>query len=639
MSLRRLSSQHPDWLPLAALLALSFFYWSKVLCTNNVLLPGEFLKGFAPFGAQPTAPWNILQWDGLAQYYPWRLCAARQLHVGLLPLWNPYQFAGAPLLANGQSAVFYPLNVIFWIVDPARAFGWSAFIHSFLAAAFTYGLARHWGRTRAAALFAGIAFGFGGYLSAWAMLPTLANTASWLPVVLLLLEHCLSAEERRLQWLRGIGLAAALFCALTAGHAQIFFYLLVALILRALFLKPQWKALMVVVGSTVFGLGCGALQLLPTLELASLGHRAAQGGATPAGWNFWLPRSLHSNDLLSLVVPAWPMGSTNENFGYIGIVCALFAAGGCIAAIVPSRRASKNSTPLFALILTVFGLLYAMATPLSELFYFHIPGLSQMGGFGRALLLWSLGAALLAAHGLDFLRSKIKSELLPLLALGLVTLEPFAAGWSLHPIASRADIYPATALTNWLQANAKDGERILFITPRHGWLPAESRPDSKYHPPGILPPNGAMVYGLHDISGYDSLAPRAYRTFVAGHEGEDVSPPYNGNMILLNNPDSSALPLLNVRYIVSQTLLVSPLWKEKLHADGCVVYERVNFKPAYAPHFYPGWRSLPGLPDHYEPETFRFGLFLSLCCVAVIISTICILRRCHPERSEGSHAY
>ncbi len=69
------------------MLALAF--WSRVLFTGRVLLPGEMLGGFLPFGGNPTAPWTILQWDSLAQYYPWRFFAAQQLRAGKIPLWNP----------------------------------------------------------------------------------------------------------------------------------------------------------------------------------------------------------------------------------------------------------------------------------------------------------------------------------------------------------------------------------------------------------------------------------------------------------------------------------------------------------------------------------------------------------------------
>jgi hypothetical protein len=607
---RVLASHHAA--PLLILVALSLLFWGKVLFTGQVLLPGAMLQGFAPFGARPDAPWNLLRWDALGQYFPWRTFAAQELRQGHIPLWNPHQFSGAPFLANGQSAVFYPLNLVFWIFDPAYAFGLSALLHTLLATVSTYFLAQHWKLSRAASLLAAIAFGFCGYLASWVMLPTLSNTASWLPLCFLLLERCQSSPAHSLT---RSPVPLALACALLAGHAQIFFYILVALFLRALFLPNPLRALSTLLGAFALSLALGALQLLPTLELARLGHRA---GAKPTmnGWHFLVERALHFSDLPALFVPGWPQLSYSENFGYIGVgVLALCA----IAIIALFSRNSKPETrnPKLAVALAIFGLLYAGATPLSQAFYFSVPGLAQMGGVGRALLLWSFGAALLAAFGLDALRRRWSTPVIPLVALALVTGELFCNGALAYSTAPRASVYPPTQLTSWLQSHTRDGARVLFITPRATWLPAEAfGPNAPlHHPPGVLPPNGAMVYGINDVNGYDSLAPRAYREFVAAGEGEEVSPAYNGNMILLQNPDSPALAQLGVRYVVAQSPLDSVHWKEVLRADGCIVYGReqpiAQAAVKSGADFSPGWRD-----GKYQPESFRFGAFVSLCALA-----------------------
>ena len=44
------------------------------------------------------------------QFYPWRELAFSELRQGRLPLWNALVGNGAPLLANYQTAVFYPPN-------------------------------------------------------------------------------------------------------------------------------------------------------------------------------------------------------------------------------------------------------------------------------------------------------------------------------------------------------------------------------------------------------------------------------------------------------------------------------------------------------------------------------------------------
>ena len=433
--------------------------------------------------------------------------------------------------------------------------------------------------------------------------------------------YCSASNGARLRvpdlpyFVAALPLTLTLACALLAGHAQIFFYLLVALLLRALLLPNRLKACGVFTAAFGGCLALGAIQLAPTLELARLGHRAAGGGPTMAGWSGVAARGLQVTDLPGLLLPGWPSlwGSVSENFGYVGVTVALLAFIAVVTA--RGRLLYQSGGLLYALLLAVFGLLYGLATPLAMLFYFGVPGIAQMGGVGRALLLWSLGAALAAGYGLDAVRRRWRSELLPVLALACVTLELGMFGWTQHPTASRGAIYPATSLTSWLQRHTYDGSRILCLTRRVGWQPREVlQAQQRNHPPGVLPPNGATVYGLNDVNGYDSLAPRAYRQYVAQGEGGEVSPQWNGNMILLNNTESPALDALNVRYVVSQQPL-DIRGQKVFEADGCIVYERTPHSPQLhsGADFYPGWRG-----GQFQPESFRCGGFVSLCTIALL---------------------
>ena len=88
----KLLRREPVWVPLAcAALALLFL--------GNFLSPppGQYLGG-------DDVVWQLIQ--------SWRL-AKSELAAGQLPLWNPYLFAGTPLLANPQPAFLYPPN---WIL-------------------------------------------------------------------------------------------------------------------------------------------------------------------------------------------------------------------------------------------------------------------------------------------------------------------------------------------------------------------------------------------------------------------------------------------------------------------------------------------------------------------------------------------
>ena len=565
-----LPQKHAPALGLLTLFALAL--WSRVLFTGQVLLPGAMLGGFQPFGGNPRAPWTILYFDAIGQYFPWRHFAGQELRAGHIPLWNPFEFCGTPFVANAQSAVFYPLNLPFWLLDTAYAFGVAALLHSLLALFATYFLCQRWRLSRAASVIAAVSFAGCGYLAAWAPLPTLFSTASWLPLCLLLFEKASddSARSRGAAW----WLVAALACALLAGHAQIFFYIVLALALRQIFLVRRGRGFVVLAGALLGAALLSMLQILPTLELARYGHRAQAGGASPEAWQFVKARALQVAELPSLIVPAWPMQweSLNENFGYIGIGVALLMLAGLgwrarverdnnrqspdikrnvsdnnrdlpdikrnvsdnnrdlpdINQDLPdiSRVVADNNRELpmnygvrgqwFALALAVFGLLYALATPLAQLFFFGVPGVAQMGGTGRALVLWSFGAALLAGFGTDFLRAKLQSSLVPAVALLVVAAELGFNAFNVQPTAPRAQIYPQTTLTTWLQSRVDRDNRVLFYTPQSQWAPTEALQlvnPAQTHPLGALAQR--LVYRLHEVNGYDSLSPAKYRDWLA----------------------------------------------------------------------------------------------------------------------------
>ena len=127
--------------------------------------------------------------------------------------------------------MFYPLNLVFWLIDPARAFGWSALLHLWLAGCFTLLFLRTLGVGRFGALFGAITFAFSGSLVTWLELPTLVNVWIWLPLVLFLIERYF--QTGRLGFAGGA--AAALAVAVLAGHPQVAFYLAVTAVAYFLF--------------------------------------------------------------------------------------------------------------------------------------------------------------------------------------------------------------------------------------------------------------------------------------------------------------------------------------------------------------------------------------------------------------------
>jgi hypothetical protein len=72
------------------LIPLLIFHRSLLL--GEAFLPADQLGHLYPWkalrAAPPETPWNVLRFDGITQFYPWRLQAARDLAAGHIPLAN-----------------------------------------------------------------------------------------------------------------------------------------------------------------------------------------------------------------------------------------------------------------------------------------------------------------------------------------------------------------------------------------------------------------------------------------------------------------------------------------------------------------------------------------------------------------------
>jgi hypothetical protein len=325
-------------LSLAFLISLPLVLLHRPLLRGEAFVPADLLAYVAPYQpgaisgsteAAPTRPWNVLRFDGIAQFYPWRLYAARTIRRGRLPLWNPYQFGfagGAPLLANAQSAPLYPPNTLFYLF-PARltwwVFGVSAAIHLMLAAGGTYRLARVLLRVgRAPALLAATAWALSAPIVAWLALPTFLAVACWLPWLLLLVWRAHQLAGTRPGRLAAMGAGAVGGTLILAGHLQIAFYCLASAALFALWLLlsrrgalaaaaalPQdaaprvrgvaWLATIVAAG--VLALCLALPQMLPSLELSQVSHRRAS--PSEAGYGAYASTALPPRNAVTLLVP------------------------------------------------------------------------------------------------------------------------------------------------------------------------------------------------------------------------------------------------------------------------------------------------------------------------------------------------
>ena len=382
---------------------------------------------------------NFLITDPVRQQYPWKELAVSSLKKFQIPFWNPYTFSGTPLLANFQTAPFYPLNFLFFIL-PFKT-GWTVFIvlQQILAGIFLYFYLRHFKLKKTACLLGCLAWVFSGFFVAWWEWGTIIHTCLWLPLILLSTEKIfdcfkksrisnfkpssravrlsspsksqvegfLISNKKIVLW--SSVLVFSLASSFLAGHLQISFYVLlislVYIIAKLAILKGNRKRLasLFIIHYSLF-IVFTAIQWLPSLEFIRHSARAFdQADYTKEGWfipwqnlaQFFAPDFFGNPATLNY----WGKWNYAEFVGYIGIIPLIFS----LLAIF-WRRDKKS---LFFSLLILFSLVFALPTPLAKLPYkLRIPFLSTSQPT-RLMFVVDLALAILAALGLDWVLSHV----------------------------------------------------------------------------------------------------------------------------------------------------------------------------------------------------------------------------------------
>ena len=137
--------------------------------------------------------------DLATQFVHWRGFGFGEIARGNLPLWNPHIYCGAPFLAGFQSALLYPLNVLYLVLPLAKAINWGIALHAFLGGLFFYLWALKRGLHPLACFLAGAEFIFCApfFLHIYAgHLPNLC-TMIWAPLLFLAIDgHAREARRR-----------------------------------------------------------------------------------------------------------------------------------------------------------------------------------------------------------------------------------------------------------------------------------------------------------------------------------------------------------------------------------------------------------------------------------------------------------
>jgi hypothetical protein len=354
-------------------------------------LPGLVLAPVWPLAGLGAAE------DDLLYYFPSRALFASFVERGWWPWLNPLVGMDRPLLADPQSAVFYPFTWLFaWLQTPT-AYAASLWAHYSLAIWGMHRFMRSRGCARAAAVFAAVAFAFSGFMLAHRAHFTMVQSAAWLPLVVWRLSRLVErGGASRFVW-------AVIACAMQcyAGHVQI--AALTALGSLVFLLAGHWRAATAGrwLATWLAAGGLFAAQALPTWMYVGQCARTERGivdfventwsPVSAVGWVLPMLLGQRTPNLFS--DPYWGPSHQVEQFAYPGVLTLLLA---WLAWREARRRAARPWLALLALSLLV-------ATSIVAPVLFLAPGANLLRVPARAMLLFNFALAGLAGQSLSML--------------------------------------------------------------------------------------------------------------------------------------------------------------------------------------------------------------------------------------------
>lgn len=395
---------------------ITFVFFHKCVFFGQIPFPGDLLiseynpwKSYSFIGYIPGSYPNKAQYfDAIRQIYPWKTVSINLMRDGQFPLWNPYNFSGHPLLANFQSAVFYPLNFIYFIFP--QIFAWSILVilQPFLAGIFTYLYCRKIGIGRIGSVFSSITYSYSLYMSVFLEYNTIGHVIAWLPLLLFSIENYLEKYSIKNILLFMFALASSFF----AGHLQIFGFIIVFIILylilrlNALNYKRSKKIKKAILFTflIIISFGIFSIQLLPTLELISLSARGAQS------YSFLIDNLLlQFHQLIGFVSPDFFGNPATRNYLlsdsypgnalYIGLIPFVFS-------ILSVFIYKKNYHVKFYLVSFLILLFLLTRSPVTELIYrLNIPFFST-GSPTNAIFILSFCLSILSGFGIEYFFNK-----------------------------------------------------------------------------------------------------------------------------------------------------------------------------------------------------------------------------------------
>ncbi len=340
--------------------------------------------------------------DVFRHLYPLRVLAVDLMKKFQLPLWNPYNGAGTPLLAIMHPGYLNPFGIVFLLFSPQIAWALFVALQPLLLGFCTYLYCRKIALRYEAALFTGAVLTFSGFVITRLLYGEFIYLLSALSILLLLIEDMLT-DNKSLGWLLVGPLTFLLFLS---GQPHMILYVLLLAgsygIYRYIQIKPikHIRRVIIFCFLIVLGVGMAGIQLIPSFEL--LAHSTINRATSQFIFERFLLPVTH---LITIAIPNyfgnqatynwWGAGDYIETIASVGLIPLFFA----FIALV-GKRGRKD--PRWFFFWSAIGtVLLTLDWPIARWIYsLPIPVLSADVP-SRIFVLTTFSIAILAGYGFN----------------------------------------------------------------------------------------------------------------------------------------------------------------------------------------------------------------------------------------------
>lgn len=405
---------------------LIIFCW-KIILKGYLIGPFDFLVNW--YHPYKDIPWesqtlknaalhfkNYLMSDVVTVVLPVKLLAIDLIKNRQLPLWNPYILNGSPLLANVQSGVLYPLNILYFIFEEKIAFNLYIISQLLLAFIFMFLYLQTLKLSRAASYFGSLAFSFSAFFIVWLSWGTLGHAFLWLPLTLFSIENFFSKRQKKYLFILIISFVFSFF----AGHTQttivVYGIALAYLIVKITYTRNLALSLPLFF-SILMAFLIISVQLFPAIEMYQESVREAV-----ASFDFYKDQTLFFSSYLTAVFPDffgnpvtrnwWGKINYAESAIYFGTISFYFLT---FALLIGKKI--KNNLFIFFASLIILGFVLSTQNFFSKwVFNLKIPLISS-STFSRYSIIYIFCGSTLSAFGFEFFITQIKKRKFKLIFL------------------------------------------------------------------------------------------------------------------------------------------------------------------------------------------------------------------------------